>query len=203
MFRLGRFSAASFLRVDPDISVHAKLLTGGLIPLCVTLASNSIFDAFKSTDKTNALLHGHSYTAHPVGCQVALKSVETMLKMDEENDWRWAKSNWDLHCWSVWEKSFVEALSKHKSVEGAWALGSVLAVHMKTTTAGYVSNSANGLQAALREGYAKEFQGVENGGWNVHSRVLGNVLYFMTGLTTTEETVKRVQNILMYVLQEV
>ncbi|KAM7198202.1 bifunctional dethiobiotin synthetase/7 8-diamino-pelargonic acid aminotransferase [Naviculisporaceae sp. PSN 640] len=196
MYRLGRFSAASFLQVDPDISVHAKLLTGGLIPLCVTMASDSIFQAFKGTDKTTALLHGHSYTAHPVGCQVALKSVQTMLKMDKEGaDWNWAKENWDHHCWSVWEKSFVEALSKDNSVEGAWALGSVLAVHMKTTTAGYTSNSANRIQAALREGYG-------DGEWGVHSRVLGNVLYFMTGLTTTEDTVKRMQDILMYALNK-
>lgn len=203
MFRLGRFSAARFLGVWPDISVHAKLLTGGLIPLCVTMASNSIFETFISKDKTEALLHGHSYTAHPVGCQVALKSVETMLKMNEGDDWTWAQKDWGLDTWSFWEKSFVEALSglESKSVGGVWALGSVLAIHMKTETAGYTSNSAKGLQAALLEGYPKEFQGDGNGGWNVHSRVLGNVLYIMTSLTTTHETVKRLQDILMHVIR--
>ena len=41
-----------------------------------TVAKSSIFNAFAS-DKEDALLHGHSYTAHPVECQVAIKSITT------------------------------------------------------------------------------------------------------------------------------
>ena len=67
LYRLGRFSPASFLQTNPDISCHAKLLTGGLVPLCTTLASDSIYNAFLSSEKRDALLHGHSYTAHAVG----------------------------------------------------------------------------------------------------------------------------------------
>lgn len=60
LYRLGRFSSASFLQVYPDISVHAKLLTGGLVPLCSTLASENIYNAFLGLEKRDALLHGHS-----------------------------------------------------------------------------------------------------------------------------------------------
>ncbi|KAF1362755.1 PLP-dependent transferase [Lizonia empirigonia] len=67
LYRLGRFSSASYLDVHPDISVHAKLLTGGLLPLSITAASDSIFQAFWGDEKSEALLHDHSYTAHPIG----------------------------------------------------------------------------------------------------------------------------------------
>jgi dethiobiotin synthetase/adenosylmethionine--8-amino-7-oxononanoate aminotransferase len=60
LYRLGRFTSSSFLQAQPDISCHAKLLTGGLVPLCTTLASDSIYNSFLSSDKSDALLHGHS-----------------------------------------------------------------------------------------------------------------------------------------------
>ncbi|KAJ3979127.1 hypothetical protein F5890DRAFT_1547318 [Lentinula detonsa] len=73
------------------------MLTGGLIPLAVTLASREVFDAFyyaphsepvvgsqknqiekKPGGKEDALLHGHSYTAHAIGCEVANETVKMM-----------------------------------------------------------------------------------------------------------------------------
>lgn len=105
LYRLGRPSSSSFLSsqhpdqaslklshdVAPDISVHAKLLTGGLLPLALTTASNSIFNTFLSPSKSDALLHGHSYTAHPIGCAVANHSLKEM------KSWYTNSSIWDEH----------------------------------------------------------------------------------------------------------
>lgn len=145
LYRLGRFTSSSFLGVQPDISVHAKLLTGGLIPLCTTLASQSIFEAFLSDEKSDALLHGHSYTAHAVGCKVAETSLRTMLSMDEAGQWASFKQSWQgsaalpqSHAehgaagvvWSMWSKDFVEAVSDKQPVDSVFALGSVLAISL-------------------------------------------------------------------------
>jgi dethiobiotin synthetase/adenosylmethionine--8-amino-7-oxononanoate aminotransferase len=145
LYRLGRFSAASFLDVHPDISVNAKLLTGGLLPLSITSASQSIFEAFWGDEKSEALLHGHSYTAHAVGCHVANTSLEIMekldfaqernLKLDEPKlPWipkeRAETGGSSSHVWSMWSDSFVESVSNHKRVEHVNALGSVLAVSL-------------------------------------------------------------------------
>lgn len=94
LYRLGRFSAASFLQAHPDISVHAKLLTGGLLPLCCTLASQNIYESFISDSKTEALLHGHSYTAHPIGCHVANNSLKLLMDFDANETWREGKIDW-------------------------------------------------------------------------------------------------------------
>lgn len=151
LYRLGRFSSASFLQVHPDISVHAKLLTGGLVPLCTTLASDSIYDAFIGSEKRDALLHGHSYTAHAVGCHVANTSLNTLLEMDRSGQWQVYKEDWadaaaapsssssapstassetGLEVWSSWSKSFIQQISKSRDVESVFALGSVLAINL-------------------------------------------------------------------------
>lgn len=72
LWRLGVESAAvDLLGIQPDVGCFAKLLTAGIVPLSLTLATEEVFDAFKGDSKALALLHGHSYTAHPVGCAAA------------------------------------------------------------------------------------------------------------------------------------
>lgn len=192
LYRLGRFSPSTFLGVHPDISVHAKLLTGGLVPLCTTLASEEIFDTFSSDDKADALLHGHSYTAHPIGCQVAVESLAEMQKMDRKGKWNWAKESSGTTTWSMWPDNLVQRLSQRDNVQGVWALGSVLAIHLKDEAGtGYNSNAAVGLRAALGKGKMGE-----SGEWGIHSRILGNVLYLMTSQTTTQGGVQEIATLL-------
>lgn len=142
LYRLGRITSSSFLQVHPDISVFAKLLTGGLLPLSTTLASESIFEAFLGEEKKDALLHGHSYTAHAIGCSVAVTSVRSLIELDNTGGWRKAKSDWagidkaEAVAWSSWSKAFVANVSSLLNVDGVWALGSVLAIHLKASQAG-------------------------------------------------------------------
>lgn len=149
IYRLGCFNSSQLLEFEPDISVHAKLLTGGLLPLSVTLASQSIFDAFLGNEKSAALLHGHSYTAHPVGCEVALKSLEMFKDMHERGHWKQFKSSWmkevdsldgteEQHhpFWSTWSRDFIVRLSHDEKVEGVIALGSVFAFSLRDAQGG-------------------------------------------------------------------
>lgn len=78
-YRLGRLAAADVLGVHPDIACYAKLLTAGAAPLAVTLASGAVFDSFKGESKLQALLHGHSYTAYPVGTCHLISSFKPLL----------------------------------------------------------------------------------------------------------------------------
>ncbi|KAI4747236.1 PLP-dependent transferase [Aureobasidium sp. EXF-12298] len=192
LYRLGRFSSSSFVDVQPDISVHAKLLTGGLLPLCTTLASESIFEAFLSPEKSDALLHGHSYTAHAVGCDIARYSLKTMQEMDQGSSWASFKSSWKQednakqNLWSMWSQDFVRDLSLRSNVESVFALGSVLAISLKDPAgSGYTSTAATGLRDTLLHDSSSENA--------IHSRVLGNVLYLMASMTTSPETIASIQ----------
>ncbi|RVW29811.1 Bifunctional dethiobiotin synthetase/7,8-diamino-pelargonic acid aminotransferase, mitochondrial [Vitis vinifera] len=75
-WRLGAESASELLCCQPDIACFAKLMTGGIIPLAATLATDAVFNAFAGDSKLKALLHGHSYTAHAMGCTAAVKSIK-------------------------------------------------------------------------------------------------------------------------------
>ncbi|KAK6005481.1 hypothetical protein QM012_007123 [Aureobasidium pullulans] len=192
LYRLGRFSSSSFVDVQPDISVHAKLLTGGLLPLCTTLASESIFEAFLSPEKSDALLHGHSYTAHAVGCDIARYSLKTMQEMDAGASWTSFKSAWKQEdnakqdLWSMWSQDFVRDLSLRSNVESVFALGSVLAISLKDPAgSGYTSTAATGLRDTLLHDSSSENA--------IHSRVLGNVLYLMASMTTSPDTIASIQ----------
>ena len=216
LYRLGKFSAASFLGVDADISVHAKLLTGGVVPLCTTLASESIFSAFASEDKTDALLHGHSYTAHAVGCQVALESLRQLQAIDKSGEWDWARKPYGSCAsreqltneggnplqeqdapWSIWSPTFVDWVSRQANVAGVWALGSVLSIHMNAgDAAGYKSTAAVKIRDELRRGSANG-----QGSWNVHSRVLGNVLYIMGSQKSMQSDIKEIETLIQERMQ--
>lgn len=50
-WRLGPPTAGALLGEAPDIACYAKLLTGGVAPLAVTLASERVFDAFRGDTK--------------------------------------------------------------------------------------------------------------------------------------------------------
>lgn len=186
LYRLGRASSTSFLSlgsdvdadVAPDISVHAKLLTGGLLPLAVTCASESIFSTFLSDRKPDALLHGHSYTAHAVGCSVAEKSLDTLQGLTIG----WKDS--EGAPWSFWNSEMLKALSASPRLDGVFALGSVLAIYIKTGESGYVSDAAVTLQTTL----------LEHG---VHCRVLGNVLYLMASMVSKPESLARIEGVLL------
>ena len=67
LFRLGVNSCRKILKADPDIASYAKLLSGGIVPMSATLASEDVFETFLGDETSQALLHGHSYTAHPLG----------------------------------------------------------------------------------------------------------------------------------------
>ena len=144
LHRFGYSSASTVLTTTPDVSVFAKILTGGLLPLSATLASTSIFESFLSERKVDALLHGHSYTANPVGCAVALKAVEMVEKHESAGGWRREKEMWGLTSgrevdhgrWSFWDPGFVRDVSTVKGVRGSMAMGTVLAIELDDGEAG-------------------------------------------------------------------
>jgi len=75
--RTGRMFATDHEGVIPDIMVLAKGLSGGYLPLAITLISEKLFSAFDgSIAEGKALAYGHSYTANALGCAAAKASLE-------------------------------------------------------------------------------------------------------------------------------
>ena len=81
--RTGTFFACEQEGVTPDILVAGKGLTGGYLPLAVTMTTQAIFDAFlgeAAAGKT--FFHGHTYTGNPLACAAALANLDLMAKRD-------------------------------------------------------------------------------------------------------------------------
>jgi adenosylmethionine-8-amino-7-oxononanoate aminotransferase len=74
--RTGRMFACEHAAISPDIICLSKALTAGYLPLGATCATEAIYDAFLSDDRSRAFFHGHSFTANPLACAVALASLE-------------------------------------------------------------------------------------------------------------------------------
>ena len=74
--RTGKLFAVEHAGVSPDIMCVAKGLTGGILPLAVTMATDEIYSAFFSDDTRKAFLHGHSFTANPIACAAARASLQ-------------------------------------------------------------------------------------------------------------------------------
>ena len=79
--RTGRMFACQHERVIPDIMILAKALTGGYLPLAITLLTEQLFSTFSaSSEAENTLYYGHSYTGNALACAAANASLEIFEK---------------------------------------------------------------------------------------------------------------------------
>ncbi|KAF8428867.1 PLP-dependent transferase [Boletus edulis BED1] len=204
LYRLGMKSFGPLLGVNPDIAVYAKILTGGVLPLSVTLASERVFQAFNSPSKVDALLHGHSYTAHAVGCQVANTTLDMIEMLSQQDPWRLAREKWSCGArresaavWSFWDPGFVRSVSRLAVVHEAMTLGTVLVIKFKDDGAGYASHTAQNLLRSIESPVCESgaLSAAPGGApFGIHYRTLGNVAYFMTSLNTSLQTIEEIEN---------
>lgn len=80
--RTGRMFACEHASVAPDIICLSKALTGGYLPLGATVATDAVYEAFLSVDRTRTFFHGHSYTGSPLACAVGVASLDLLQETD-------------------------------------------------------------------------------------------------------------------------
>lgn len=75
--RTGKMFASEHAGIEPDLMCLSKGLTAGYLPLGATLASEKIYRAFYGDYKEKkTFYHGHTFTANPISCSVALESLK-------------------------------------------------------------------------------------------------------------------------------
>ena len=75
--RTGRMFACEHEDVRPDVLCLGKGITAGYLPLAATLTTEEIFSVFLGEYKEfKTFFHGHTYTGNPLGCAVALASLD-------------------------------------------------------------------------------------------------------------------------------
>eukprot|EP00842_Homolaphlyctis_polyrhiza_P006664 jgi/Hompol1/699/HPOL_005386-RA len=189
MHRLGYASAGvSLLGVTPDIACYAKCMSG-IVPIAVTLATEDVFRSFDGASKTDALLHGHSFTAHPVGCQAAVRSIDLLEDLHYQKLQQNSSANpVGSVAPSAWDSEILDQIATLPKVKGTVSIGTVLAIELSSVDTGYSSLAASNIVAALRKR-------------GIFARPLGNVLYFMATHETPRERVLDVLSALHTELQ--
>jgi len=163
---LGRVGAPfAFQRagVQPDIVCIAKGLTGGTMPMSLTLSTEHYFNAFLDQDKSKALLHGHSYTANAIACAAANATLDIYQSEDLAGKSLSIENKF---------KNFIQS-NLDLGLENPRAMGAILAFEIPGSGMGDYFNSKATLipQVARRHG--------------LFLRPLGNTLYFIPPLTIT------------------
>lgn len=135
-YRTGKFFAMDHIRAndhlpvidvsEPDIVCISKALTGGVMPMALTIASGEIYSAFVSLRKEQMLAHGHSYTANPLGCAAGLKSLEILQRPENLQNLEQIIRVQEMGVAMLSERcaSHVHKL-RHFGVIVAWDMGSV------------------------------------------------------------------------------
>jgi adenosylmethionine-8-amino-7-oxononanoate aminotransferase len=163
--RTGRMFACELAGIVPDVMCLSKGLTGGFMPLAVTICREEICDAFYSHDRSFTFFHGHSYSGNPLGCAAAIANLKIF------------KSEPVFERIAAIERVHRERLGdfrNHPSVAEVRMCGTIAAIELRADDPGYLSKLSSGLYDFFI-------------GQGVLLRPLGNVVYLVPPYVIAEE----------------
>ena len=168
--RTGEMWACDHAGIAPDILCTSKGLTGGAIPLAATLATEEIFQAHWSQDRSRTFFHSSSYTANPLACAAGLANARI-----------WAAGGMQarLKAVAAMQSERLDALARDDRFADSRQTGTIAAIDLKVEAAGYLAAVGQRLRAhALERG--------------VLLRPLGNTVYVMPPYCITGDQMDRV-----------
>jgi adenosylmethionine-8-amino-7-oxononanoate aminotransferase len=180
--RSGALFASASAGLTPDLMALSKGLTGGFLPMGVTMASERLHAGFIGTDPQLTLYHGHSFTANPLGCAAALASLDLLLAQPERHEGFEAR-----------HRPLLEELATLPGVRRPRLLGTIAAFDLipphRGEPEGYLHPIGRELQRRLlAEG--------------VFLRPLGQVVYLLPPLCISEAELRHCYGALAVALRE-
>lgn len=182
--RTGSLFACEQAEISPDVLCLAKGLTGGITPLSATLAREEMFEDFLADDRARAFFHGHTFTAHPIGCAAGLASLD----LCQENDTPALFEALGRRIQTALEAD----LSGNPRVREIRRTGGIAAVEMEPPSgqnAGYLAGQAPKWRAAALK-------------HNCLLRPLGNVLYALPPACTSEAQADRIAEVMVLLIND-
>ena len=172
--RTGKMFASEYLDVVPDIICLAKSLTGGYLPLAATVFKEFIHKEFLDMNLEKSFLHGHSFSANPIACVAALKSLDLF---SEEKTLDSVCEIENIH------KKGLNFLMNNPKVSKIRFLGDIAAFDIIGFDKGYGANIGEILKKNfLKRGYL--------------IRPLGNTLYLMPPYCIEKHTLTNVYSVI-------
>jgi adenosylmethionine-8-amino-7-oxononanoate aminotransferase len=168
--RTGTRFACDQAGVIPDIVCLSKGLTGGAIPLAVTLCSEPIFAAHLSTDRAKTFYHSSSYTANPIACAAAVANLDI---------WRDEPVQQRIDALADAQAAHLGMLASDPRVADPRRLGTIAAFDIVAPDSGYLSILAPRLITHYRDR-------------GILLRPLGNTVYVMPPYCITPDELAQV-----------
>jgi adenosylmethionine-8-amino-7-oxononanoate aminotransferase len=177
--KTGLTFAVDHLHNKPDMICLSKALTGGVLPMSITSFTQDIFEAFYDQDVNKALFHGHTFTANPLGCAIALASINLY-----ESEFIQAQ----LKMLTTSHLAFVKELNQNEKVKNPRTMGPILAFEVVAENDGYYGNLRNRLYAFfIDKGFI--------------IRPVGNTIYILPPYITSQEALEKIYSVLREVLK--
>lgn len=166
--RTGTMWAFQAAGITPDLICTAKTLAGGILSLAATLVSPEVVAAFDDADPSRTFFHGHSFTAHPLACTVAVANLEWL-----QNEPPSAPQRFE----AFWNQSLAP-LGALPHVKNIRIRGTIAAIEVDVP-GGYLAEVGRVMRRRC----------LEHG---VFLRPLGNVLYALPPFGTSDESLHRI-----------
>jgi adenosylmethionine-8-amino-7-oxononanoate aminotransferase len=179
--RTGTVFACEQAGISPDILCLSKGLTGGSVPLAVTLCIPEIYQAHFSTDRSRMFFHSSSYTANPIACAAAAANLEV---------WRSEPVLERIIALSQHQAIFLNDLEADPRFINVRRIGTIAAFELAQAPQGYLADVALKLRARL----------LDKG---VLLRPLGSTVYIMPPYCTTKDELKIVYSALSEAVDQV
>jgi adenosylmethionine---8-amino-7-oxononanoate aminotransferase len=155
--RTGTLFACEQADVSPDIVCYSKGLTGGALPLAVTLCGAEIFDAHFSHERSRTFFHSSSYTANPIACAAAKANLDL---------WQEEAVLGRVGSVAAMQERALLPFRSDARFKNVRRTGTITALDLDVRDGGYLSGIAPRLLAFFR-------------GQNLLLRPLGNTIYVM------------------------
>ena len=163
--RTGSMFACEIAGIEPDIACYSKGITGGSLPLAVTLCRSEIFEAHYSTNRSKTFFHSSSYTANPIACAAAVANLKI---------WQDEPVLETIASLAGMQHERLTRFAEDARFENVRQCGTITAMDLKARDDGYLSNVGPKLYAFFQER-------------NLLLRPLGNTIYVMPPYCTTAD----------------
>lgn len=151
--RTGTMFACEQADIVPDFLCLAKGLSGGYLPLSVTMTTNAVYQAFYRDETALGFLHSHTHAGNALACRAALATLD-IFEQDNIIESNRVKASYLNHA--------VQPIASHPRVKNFRNCGMIWAFEVKTRDPAFAGKF---FQAALKQ--------------ELSLRPLGNTVYFM------------------------
>ncbi|MGE3747164.1 MAG: adenosylmethionine--8-amino-7-oxononanoate transaminase [Sphingomonadaceae bacterium] len=155
--RTGTLLACEQADIAPDILCLSKGITGGSLPLAVTIATRPIFEAHRSRNRADMFFHSSSYTANPIACAAANANLAI---------WREEPVTARIASLCERQQRHLDAVADQPGVMNPRRIGTITAFELADSNGDYLSEIGPKLSALFKAA-------------DLLVRPLGNTIYTM------------------------